>query len=66
MACETLAVYPEDVHFLDVRPNQTYIQTVEVRTQQKACILRAAVRKGALSRPCARPRASATGMVVLV
>lgn len=30
MACETLAVYPEDVHFLDVRPNQTYIQTVEV------------------------------------
>ena len=30
MSCETLSVYPEEIQFLDVRPNQTYIQTVEV------------------------------------
>ena len=30
MSCETLAVYPDEIQFLDVRPNQTYIQTVEV------------------------------------
>ena len=30
MSCETLSVYPDEIQFHDVRPNQTYIQTAEV------------------------------------
>lgn len=38
MSCETLSVYPDEIQFLDVRPNQTYIQTVEVMARcARAC-----------------------------
>ena len=33
MSCETLSVYPDEIEFLDVRPNQTYIQTVEIKNK---------------------------------
>lgn len=41
MSCETLAVYPDEIQFLDVRPNQTYIQTVEIKNVlQSTCSFR--------------------------
>lgn len=41
MSCETLVVYPDEVRFLDVRPNQTYIQTVEIKNVlQSTCSFR--------------------------
>ena len=41
MSCETVALYPGEIEFLDVRPNQTYIQTVEMKNVlQSTCSFR--------------------------
>jgi len=41
MSCETLVVYPDEVQFLEVRINQTYIQTVEIKNVlQSTCSFR--------------------------